>query len=178
MAEEILENPVTGETMRILESTPETFAIEYALKAHGEIALAHFHPNIAQEIEVRSGEMHVTVNGEHKVIKAGETLTAPPSANHFQWNPGDIEAIAVEKYRPAGRNHDFFRTLFGIARDGHTDPQGMPSLLLRAAIFNEFKDTIRPVSVRSRMLIAALGPISWALGYRRKIEKYAAQPVA
>ena len=106
MAEEILENPVTGETMRILESTAETFAIEYALRPHGEIALEHFHPNIAQEITVRSGEMHVTVNGEHKVIKAGESLTAPPSAYHFQWNPCDIETIAIEKYRPAGRNHD------------------------------------------------------------------------
>ena len=176
MAEEILENPVTGETMRILESTAETFAIEYALRPHGEIALEHFHPNISQEITVLSGEMHVTVNGEHKVIKAGESLTAPPSAYHFQWNPCDTEAVAVEKYRPAGRNHDFFRTLFGIARDGYTNAQGMPSLLLRAAIFSEFKDTIRPVAVGSRMVIAALAPISWALGYRRRIKKYAEQP--
>jgi mannose-6-phosphate isomerase-like protein (cupin superfamily) len=178
MAEEILENPVTGETMRILESTPETFTIEYALRPHGEIALEHFHPNIEQEIAVRSGEMHITVNGEHMVIKAGESVTAPPSAHHFQWNPGDIEAIAVEKYRPAGRNHDFFRTLFGIAQDGFTNPQGMPSLLLRAAIFSEYKDTIRPVSAGSRLLIAALSPISRVLGYRRRIEKYAHQRAA
>ena len=175
MAEEILENPVTGETMRILESTPDLFAIEFALRPHGEIALEHFHPNIEQEIAVRSGEMHITVNGEHVVIKAGESVTAPHSAHHFQWNPCDVEAVAVEKYRPAGRNHDFFRTLFGIAQDGHTDAQGMPSLLLRAAIFSEYKDTIRPVAVGARLLIAALAPISWALGYRRKISKYAKQ---
>ena len=66
MTEEILENPVTGETMRVIESTPKTFTIEYALRPHGEIALEHFHPGIEQEISVRSGEMHVTVDGEHK----------------------------------------------------------------------------------------------------------------
>ena len=172
MAEEILENPVTGETMRILESTSETFVIEYALKPRGEIALEHFHPGISQEISVRSGEMHVTVNGEHKIIEAGASLTAPPSAHHFQWNPGDVEAVAVETYRPGGRNHNFFRTLFGVAKDGRTDEHGMPSLLLRAMIFSEFKDTIRPISVRARLLIAALAPISRMLGYRRQIEKY------
>lgn len=172
MVEETLENPVTGETMRILESTVETFVIEYALRPHGEIALEHFHPGISQEIAVLSGEMHVTVNGEHKIIKAGESLTAPPSAHHFQWNPGNEEAIAVETYRPGGRNHNFFRTLFGVAKDGRTNEQGMPSLLLRAMIFSEFRDTIRPINLRARLLIAALAPISRMLGYKRQIEKY------
>ena len=178
MPEEILENPVTGETMRIIESTPQTFTIEYALRAHGEIALEHFHPGIEQEISVRSGEMHVTVDGEYKVIRAGESYTAPPSAPHFQWNPCDTETIAVETYRPAGRNHDFFRTLFGLARDGHTDAHGMPSVLMRAAIFTEFKDTIRPAKAGARLFISVLVPISWALGYRSRIKKYAGRRAA
>ena len=173
MSDEILLNPVTGETMRIVESTPEVFTIEFALRPHGEIALEHFHPNIQQRISVSAGEMHVTVNGEHKVISAGESYIAPASARHFQWNPCDTEAVATETYTPAGRNHDFFRTLFGLARDGHTDAQGLPSPLLRAAIFTEFKDTIRPASVSARFMIALLAPISLAFGYRRRIRKYA-----
>ncbi len=172
MVIEVLENPVTGETMRVLESTDETFVIEYALKPHGEIPLEHFHPNIEQEIAVTSGEMHVTVNGEHKVIKAGESFAAPPSALHFQWNPHDVETVATETYRPAGRNHDFFRTLFGLARDGHTDAHGMPSLLVRAAIFSEFSDTIRPAAFGVRCVIALLAPLSRVLGYGRLISRY------
>jgi quercetin dioxygenase-like cupin family protein len=175
MSEELLENPVTGETMKILESTADVFKIEYALRAHGEIPLEHSHPNVEQEISVSAGEMHVTVNGEHKVIKAGESYTAPPSALHFQWNPCDEETVAVETYRPAGRNHDFFRTLFGLAQDGHTDAQGMPSLLVRAAIFTEFRDTIRPAARGIRWVVAGLSPISSLLGYRRLIKKYARQ---
>ena len=173
MSEELMENPVTGETMLVLESTADTFKIEYALRAHGEIPLEHFHPNVEQKIAVSAGEMHVTINGEHKVIKAGESYSAPPSALHFQWNPCDEETIAVETYTPAGRNHDFFRTLFGLARDGHTDEHGMPSLLVRAAIFTEFKDTIRPAKTSIRAVIAMLAPISSLLGYRRLIQKYA-----
>lgn len=172
MVDEVLENPVTGETMRILESTTDTFVIEYALKPHGEIPLEHYHPNVSQEISVSAGEMHVTVNGEHKVIKAGETFAAPPSALHFQWNPHDVETVAIETYRPAGRNHDFFRTLFGLARDGHTDANGMPSLLVRAAIFSEFSDTIKPAALGVRVVIALLAPLSRLLGYFRLIEKY------
>lgn len=172
MIGETLENPVTGEVMRIIESTQDRFTIEYALRPHGEIPLEHFHPNIEQEISVQSGEMHVTVNGQYKIIRAGESYRAPPSARHFQWNPCDEETVAVETYRPAGRNHDFFRTLFGLARDGHTDAQGLPSVLLRAAIFSEFKDTIRPAAAGARLLIAVLAPLSWALGYRRRLDKY------
>ena len=172
MAIEVLNNPVTGETMRVLESTDGKFVIEYALKPHGEIPLEHFHPGIEQEIAVMSGEMHVTVNGEHKVIKAGESFAAPPSALHFQWNPHDVETVAVETYRPAGRNHDFFRTLFGLARDGYTDAHGMPSLFVRAAIFGEFSDTIRPAALPARWIIALLAPLSRVLGYGRVIRRY------
>ncbi len=176
MNEEIMENPVTGETMKVLESTQETFTIEYGLRPHGEIPFEHFHPGVEQEIAVTSGEMHITVNGEHVVIKAGESATAPKGAHHFQWNPCDEEAVAIETYRPAGRNHDFFRTLFGLARDGHTDAQGMPSIFMRAAIFSEFRDTIRPAAPGARLLIATLAPISRVLGHRRRIMKYARGP--
>ncbi len=173
MNDEIMENPVTGETMKVLESTQETFKIEYALRPHGEIPLEHFHPDVEQEIAVSSGEMHITVNGEHVVIKAGESATAPKGALHFQWNPCDEEAVAIETYRSAGRNHDFFRTLFGLARDGHTDAYGMPSMFMRAAIFTEFRDTIRPAAVNTRLVIALLAPISWLLGHRRRVKRYA-----
>jgi len=172
MVMEVLENPVTGETMKVIESNDDKFVIEYALKPHGEIPLEHFHPGVEQEIAVTTGEMHVTVNGEHKVIKAGEAYAAPPSALHFQWNPHDVEVVATETYRPAGRNHDFFRTLFGLARDGHTDAHGMPSLLVRAAIFSEFNDTIRPAAAGVRFVIALLAPLSRLFGYGRLIARY------
>ena len=172
MNEELLENPVTGESMRILESTPQTFKARYSLAPHAEIPGEHFHPNKEQFISVLSGEMHLRLAGAHRVVRAGETANVPVGARHFQWNPCDVEAVVIEELRPAGRIHDFFTVLFGLARDGKTDANGYPPPLLAAALFSEYADTIRPASLASRLLIAALGPIASALGHRRRLGNY------
>ena len=169
MTLETLENPVTGETMHVLESNADTFVIEYALRPHGRIPLELFHPNVEQEFAVKSGEMHVTIDGEHLIIKAGEKKSSPPNSMHFQWNPHDEEVVAVETYRPAGRNHAFFKTLFRLAREGFTDQNGMPNFFYRIALFYEFDDTIRPAEKMPRLMISLLGPLAVALGYGKKV---------
>lgn len=172
MTEEILENPITGERMRILESTPERFKVHYSLRPHGEIAGEHFHPRMEQRVTVVSGEMHLRVAGEHCVLRAGESTTVPPGAHHFQWNPCDSEVIAIEEVYPPGRLHDFFSVLFRLARDGKTNSQGRPSLFMAAALFAEFKDSIRQAPIGMRLGLDALAPIASLLGYRRQIERY------
>lgn len=176
MTEETLDNPVTGESMRILESTAQMFRAQYSLRPHGEIPGEHFHPHKEQRISVLAGEIHLRVDGAHRIVRAGETATVPAGARHFQWNPGDIEAVVIEDIRPAGRIHDFFKVLFGLARDDRTDAKGYPSLLVTAALFTEFRDAIQPAPIMARVLIAILGPIALALGYRRRLEKYLQAP--
>ncbi|HYC53486.1 MAG TPA: cupin domain-containing protein [Candidatus Binatia bacterium] len=172
MDDEVLENPVTGESMRVLESTAQVFKAQYSLRPHGEIPGEHLHPNKEQRISVLSGEMHVRVAGEHRIVRAGQTTAIPTGARHFQWNPCDCEAVVVEEIRPAGRIHDFFKVLFGLARDGRTDANGYPPLLLSAAVFCEFKDSIRPAPLVLRILFGVLGPVALATAYRRQIRKY------
>lgn len=172
MEEEILENPVTGESMRVLESSVQAFKVQYSLRPHGEIPGEHLHPHKEQTISVLSGEMHLRVNGEHRILRAGEATTIPVGARHFQWNPCDSEAVLIEEIRPAGRIHDFFTVLFGLARDGRTDGNGFPPLVLSAALFSEFSDSIRLAPLGSRLVVALLGPVALALGYRRQLERY------
>lgn len=172
MDEEILENPVTGESMRVLESSAQRFKVQYSLRPYGEIPGEHLHPQKEQTISVLSGEMHLRIDGEHRILRAGEATTIPVGARHFQWNPCDSEAVVVEEIRPAGRIHDFFTVLFGLARDGRTDGSGYPSLVLSAALFSEFRDSIRPTPLGLRLLVALLGPMALAWGYRRQLEKY------
>lgn len=172
MSDGILENPVTGERMRVLRSTPKSFKIEYSIRPHGAIPGEHFHPQSEQVMSVLSGEMHVRINGQHRVIRAGESATVPIGGTHFQWNPRDVEVQTVEEIRPACRIHQFFKVMFGLARDGKTNAHGSPSLLMTAAVFSEFKETILPASAPVRLLFLILGPIALALGYRQQIEKY------
>ena len=172
MSEEVLENPVTGEALRVLESTPEVFKAQYTLNPHSEIAGEHFHPHKEQTVTVLSGEMHLRINGEHRIVRAGESALIPTGAHHFQWNPCDVEVTAIEEIRPAGRIHEFFSVLFALARDGKTDSQGRPSLLLAAALFNEFKGSIRQAPIGMRVLFDMLAPIASVLGYRRLLDPY------
>jgi hypothetical protein len=116
--------------------------------------------------------MHLRINGVDQVVRAGESAFVPAGASHFQWNPSDLELTAVEEIRPAGRIHEFFSVLFGLARDGKTDSQGRPSLLLAAALFSEFRDSIRQAEPRTRVLLDALAPVASVLGYRRQLDPY------
>ncbi|MDX2169387.1 MAG: cupin domain-containing protein [Deltaproteobacteria bacterium] len=158
--------------MRILESTPDAFRAQYSLRPHAEIPGEHFHPHKQQRISVLFGEMHLRVNGEHRVVRAGDACLIPPGAPHFQWNPCDVEAVVIEEIRPAGRMHDFFKVLFGLARDGRTDEKGFPSPIVSAALFAEFWDSIRPASLAQRLMIGALGRFALAAGYRSQLERY------
>jgi quercetin dioxygenase-like cupin family protein len=169
MREEVLHNPVTGESMRVLESTPKAFRAQYTLRPHAEIPGAHFHPHGEQKVSMLSGELHLRVDGVYRIIRAGESTIVPAGARHFQWNPSDAEAIVIEELHPAARLHEFFRVLFGLAREGKTNAQGLPSLLMSAALFAEFKDTIRMASPGLRLVLAGLAPVATALGYRREI---------
>jgi mannose-6-phosphate isomerase-like protein (cupin superfamily) len=172
MDEELLQNPVTGESMRILESSEKVFSAQYSLRPHAEIPGEHLHPHKEQHITVLAGEMHLRINGEHRVVRAGQTATIPVGARHFQWNPCDVDAVVIEEIRPAGRIHEFFKVLFGLARDGRTDRNGYPSPVLAAAVFSEFRDSILPAALGLRLLIKLLGPVALAVGYRRQIERY------
>jgi quercetin dioxygenase-like cupin family protein len=166
MTKEILENRVTGEAMTILQSTAEAFRFRFSLGPRCSIPGTHFHPNKEQRVSVISGEMHLRVNGVHHIVGAGESMTVPAGAHHFQWNPSDSEMIAIEEIRPAGRIHDMFATVFGLANDGRTNSRGYPSPLLAATLVSEFKDSILPASLGLRLLFGALGPLAKILGLR------------
>lgn len=169
---EIIFNPVTGEKLVVLESSAEIFKFEFSIDPRSEIAGEHLHPFQQQRIFVTSGELHCRINGVNHVLFTGDTATIPAGAHHFQANPTDKEARAIEEHRPAGRIHSFFRVLFTLAQEGKTNRRGIPKPLIGAAFVAEFKDTVRVSSVSLRILFAALAPISRLLGYRRTIRRY------
>ena len=165
-------NPVTGEKLLVLESTAEVFKIEFTIDPRSEIAGEHFHPFQQQKVFVTKGELHCRINGVNHVLFAGDTATIPAGAHHFQANPTDMEARAIEEHRPAGRIHSFFRVLFTLAQEGKTNRKGIPKPLIGAAFAAEFKDTARVSSLGLRILFGALAPVSRLLGYRRMIRGY------
>ena len=168
---EVITNPVTGEVVRVLESTPEVFRFEFVLLPHGTVAAPHQH-TVQQTIAARAGTLHCSVEGTHHVLEPGQAVVIAAGQTHDQWNPADTEVWAMEEFRPAARMHDFFRVLFGMARDGLTDEKGVPRPLLASALFAEFSDSIRPGRRFDRVLLAALRPLARLAGSHRVVQQY------
>jgi len=82
-----------------------------------------------------------------------------------QLDKQDISKLLATGWRPP-------KTVVVKARDGKTDSLGRPSLFLAAALFSEFKDSIRQGPLFDRLVFAALAPIASALGYRRQLDPY------
>jgi hypothetical protein len=69
--------------------------------------------------------------------------------------------------------------LFGLARDGKTNSNGMPNLLQAAPFVREVSDVLyftKPPLVVQRLLFGALAAIARALGYRSSYPKYSGSP--
>lgn len=172
LEKEIIYNPVTGEKLLVLESNAEVFKMGFSINPHSEIAGEHIHPFQQQSVSVIKGELHCRIDGVTSVLRAGDSATIPAGARHFQSNPTDAEARAIEEYRPAGQIHNFFRVAFRLAQEGKTNRKGVPNPLIGAALVAEFKDTVRVSSPYLRLLFGALAPISRLLGYRETIRGY------
>ena len=169
---EILDNPVTGERLRVLSSTDDVFAFELGLAPGAAVAGAHVHPFQRQTLRVVEGAMVSNIDGKRVALSTGEAVEIPAGTRHDQSNPHQAPARVVEEIRPAARMHDFFRVFFALARDGRTDRRGVPSPLVAAALFDEFRDSIRPAALGLRVLVAVLAPFARLLGRRALIRSY------
>jgi quercetin dioxygenase-like cupin family protein len=169
---EVLTNPVTGETLKVLESNSAVFKVEYNLRQGGAVPADHYHPWQEQIISVVSGELHCRIGKETRILRAGDKARIPPGVTHTQWNPTETEAVAIEELRPAGESHNMFRVVFALARDGKTNSKGIPKPLIGAALTSVFKDEVRPSGLGLRLLFGSLSAISRLLGYERIIHRY------
>jgi quercetin dioxygenase-like cupin family protein len=150
---ERIDNPVKGETLYVLESNEQVFRIEFAIDPHSSIAAEHIHPSQQQTIHVIEGALGCRINGQTRFLGVGESTVIPAGSSHFQWNPTNLHARAIEEIRPAGKAHNFFRVLFTLAREGRTNGKGIPTPLIGAAFAAEFADFVIPRSFPLRMLL-------------------------
>lgn len=168
MNTEILRNPITGETARVIESTDEVLKMEIVLPPNCGMASEHFHPDQEQITYVQSGELHYTLNGKENVLSAGNAVRINAGVSHALWNPTGIEVRIVEELRPARRLHDFFRIFFALLdedKENTTD-----GFLMTTALFWEFRDSARPSPFLLRSILLLLAPVVKLFGYQKKIQ--------
>jgi quercetin dioxygenase-like cupin family protein len=171
---DVIDNPVTGETMTFLltgaETALELLRIDMRVRPGGFVASEHLHPKQEERFQITSGEITLRIAGEECRYAAGDEITIPAGMPHVWWNSGKTDLRVLLEFRPAGRFADFITTFFALARDGRTNRRGIPTNPFQlGATFAEYADVIRgtrPPWAIQRTLFAVLNPIGRALGYR------------
>ena len=169
---DIIENPITGETIEFLlpaESTEGTllqFAI--TLKPNGFIAAPHVHLVQEEHITVQAGTTMLKQGNAVTMLTPGEVGVIPMRTPHTWWNAGESELKAVVEFRPALCMEDYLSSMFALARAGKTNRHGQPGLLQRAASYRKYKYEhylAQPSIKAQKRIYRSLGWLGYLLKY-------------
>lgn len=104
----------------------------------------HYHPHQDERFEIHAGELTVKLDGETRVLRAGDSLDVPRGATHSMWPSGGEVTRATWQVRPAMRTEDFFAAVARMRADGRTSKHGgMIDLPAAGLIFQAFPDEFR-----------------------------------
>ncbi len=179
-AGDIIENPITGERIRFLETAKDTggelLRLEYLAPPHTPGPPLHVHPYSEERFEVLSGTLTARLEGNEQSLEPGRKLAVAPGTPHTWRNDGGEEVRVLVELRPALRMEEVFETTFNLARDGKTDERGLPKNPLRAvAMAREYADETRlarPPFAVQKVLLGALAPVCRLLEYRGYYPKH------
>lgn len=129
----------------------------------------HMHPALRERFSVLQGELTVVRDGHRATLHAGESAEIEPGVWHDWFNDADVDATVRVEVTPGERFAHMLETLFGLAREGHVNAQGMPNVLQLALTAQEFSDVIvfrKPPPRVQRVVFGALAPVAKLGGYR------------
>lgn len=160
----------TGERFRLVRSAVETggeFAqSHFDLLPGGHAAREHIHPRQEERFHVLSGTLTVMVNGEEKVVSAGQTLVVPPGTRHQPFNRSNVEMRSLAEIRPAGKLGLFFGQMAGVG-----PKPGFLQMMLFVRAYDVYPASPPPALMR--VLSFLLAPTARLVGYRSFYPEYA-----
>lgn len=80
----------------------------------GQFVPVHVHPTQDEFILVQEGELHLKLDGEWSVARAGDLVRMPRGVPHGYFNKSDKPARALFWVSPAGRLRTLFEGLHGL----------------------------------------------------------------
>jgi len=178
-AGDTLENPKTGELGVLIkppwEGEDRSLEADLHVQPGGAVAGEHVHPDLDERFTVKQGKIAFHLDGTESVAGPGDVVDVPRGSWHDWWNAGDEVAIARGWVSEGVRFLQMIETMFGLARDGHTNEKGMPDPLQLAMFATEFRDVMvlrRPPAAVQSLVFATLRPIARVRGYRGTYPQY------
>jgi quercetin dioxygenase-like cupin family protein len=133
----------------------------------------HVHPRQEERFECVSGILRARVGGKERTLRAGERMVVPPGVAHPWGIGGEEEGHVLVEFRPALNTETFFETMYGLARDGNVDENGVPPLLQMAIICRTYDNYLpSPPIALQKALFALLAPVGKLIGYRASYPEY------
>ena len=136
----------------------------------------HFHENFTETFTVKNGTLSMLVNGEKRILKAGETISVPPMTKHKPFNE-TAEPVLVEsddeKTLPVEFGYHLSQ-LYGIM---DTFPNGisMPQMMMQFAVYGTEADSYiadGPSLGTQKAMRVIMAPTARLLGYKNYYEEY------
>jgi quercetin dioxygenase-like cupin family protein len=121
MASDVVENPVTGERMTILdtaESTGDKRTRSLVEVVPGGGVPTHYHGSYNERIEAKEGIVDVGVRGEHRRLKPDEAVVMEPGQAHRFYDACDERMVMLAESKPANEGWELMlRSMSGLARE-------------------------------------------------------------
>jgi len=172
-------NPATGERAVLLTDPrehPERVLVTHLfVSPGGRVAAPHSHPTLTERFLVLEGQVGFLIDGKEMVLSAGESATVAPETVHDWWQVGDEEAQVLVEVDPGDRFLEMVSTIFGLARDGKVDDEGLPDPLQLAVIGHEYGEVVRfttPPPLVQKLMIPPMAALGRALGRRPTYPEY------
>jgi len=173
------ENPVTGERAVVITDPAEhpqrVLLVELHVRPGGRVAAPHFHPTLTERFHVLRGAVGFLLGEEERVLGPGAEAQVPPHTLHDWWQVGDEAAQVMVEVNPGDRFVEMVGTMFGLARDGKVNKDGLPHLLQLAVTARAYRDVMviaSPPPPVQRVMLGALAPIGRLLGRQPSYERY------
>lgn len=172
-------NKVTGDRMKILHSVANGFdsiKIEFTLPPKAIGAPLHYHLNFSETFEVLSGRLEMRVGSAkaQQTLQKGDFIEVKPGTLHSFSNPHNESVVFVSEALPAAEFEKFIRSMFGLANDGKTNKDGMPTNFLHLATVLDFADLYFPLvpAWMQKTVRKTLRNFAEMTGAETELEKY------
>jgi mannose-6-phosphate isomerase-like protein (cupin superfamily) len=186
---DVIENPVMGQRILFCKLAPDTqgayVEVEYFNKPFtGKgTAPAHFHPTMTERFEILAGRARYRLDAAEREARTGDVLTFPRRVPHLHpWSISDEELHVRQTTMPdrpdiaaLEKSGAPLVTLFGLARDGKVNKDGLPNPLQLAVLVYSMMPYAyldgMPV-VAQTVVFGALAGVGHLLGYRATYARY------
>ena len=152
----MIENPVSGERIRIRTSAAETggelLEWDLLLAPGGRVPSAHVHPGQEERFTVVRGQLRFRIGWRSRLVGPGQTVTVPPGSPHHFANAGPTEAFVRVETRPAMQMAELLQVAAELARDQHGRARRLPRPVDLLLFMDEFRSEVRAPYLPRRLV--------------------------